>query len=342
MLGAAPCLPRLLIGTHVLPGSSSFYSSTPHSYRLPPLLSLPLPPLLVRAARLAVLVEDQVGTAPCATDVLFPTCGGNIHSFTAISPCAVLDVLAPPYDAEAGRHCTYFREVPWTSSISPRAMSPSHSQYSLYSSHPSGHAGGVPHGPGLGHNAHSASSAHSHHSGHTGAQHMGHSVGHTTGHTLGHTSVHSVAHGPAQGSAQGPAQGTGQGNPNSGSRGVEGSPAGKGSARENGNHCESPLSCYSPLWQSQSRLDSFFLSPRSTPCVVFLCVRRRHSLCFHHPCLHSRREEVALVRSVCRDLEPVCHVTDRLFCPNADARPLSSGVGGRGTPVQDSGGVPAS
>jgi len=37
--------------------------------------------------------------------------GGNIHSFTALSPCAVLDVLTPPYAPNCGRDCTYYREV---------------------------------------------------------------------------------------------------------------------------------------------------------------------------------------------------------------------------------------
>eukprot|EP00878_Enallax_costatus_P014583 GHUV01015254.1.p1 GENE.GHUV01015254.1~~GHUV01015254.1.p1 ORF type:complete len:288 (+),score=73.46 GHUV01015254.1:838-1701(+) len=59
----------------------------------------------IRAAR---LVTDRVLTAPADTMVLFPRSGGNIHAFTAISPCAILDVLTPPY---GNRNCTYYREV---------------------------------------------------------------------------------------------------------------------------------------------------------------------------------------------------------------------------------------
>ncbi|CAI5969683.1 unnamed protein product [Closterium sp. NIES-64] len=70
-------------------------------------------------ARLAELVEDQVLTAPCATEVLHPTCGGNLHAFTAVTPCAVLDVLAPPYNADAGRHCSYFHELSSLSALPP-------------------------------------------------------------------------------------------------------------------------------------------------------------------------------------------------------------------------------
>ncbi|GJP67582.1 hypothetical protein CLOP_g24389 [Closterium sp. NIES-67] len=71
--------------------------------------------------RLAELVEDQVLTAPCATEVLHPTCGGNLHAFTAVTACAVLDVLAPPYNADAGRHCSYFHEL---SSLSTLPLPP--------------------------------------------------------------------------------------------------------------------------------------------------------------------------------------------------------------------------
>lgn len=63
--------------------------------------------------RLARLVTDSVFKAPCNTSVLYPTTGGNIHQFTAISPCAVLDVLGPPYSAEDGRDCSYYKDFPY-------------------------------------------------------------------------------------------------------------------------------------------------------------------------------------------------------------------------------------
>ncbi|KAH8491363.1 hypothetical protein H0E87_023491 [Populus deltoides] len=64
--------------------------------------------------RLAKLEADSVFTAPCHTSVLYPTTGGNIHQFTAITPCAVLDVLGPPYSNEDGRDCSYYKDFPYT------------------------------------------------------------------------------------------------------------------------------------------------------------------------------------------------------------------------------------
>eukprot|EP00899_Mesostigma_viride_P020507 jgi/Mesvir1/28458/Mv15881-RA.1 len=85
----------------------------------------PLPPAEHAAAERASLlghsrlfprparpVLDNVFHASDEPGILFPTSGGNIHAFTALTPVAVLDVLAPPYAPGAGRDCTYYREVP--------------------------------------------------------------------------------------------------------------------------------------------------------------------------------------------------------------------------------------
>ncbi|XBI96204.1 hypothetical protein VPH35_032519 [Triticum aestivum] len=75
----------------------------------------------VLAMKLAKLHADDVLTAPCPTTVLYPQSGGNLHSFTSVASCAVLDVLAPPYAEDAGRICTYFNDYPFSSFSSGRA-----------------------------------------------------------------------------------------------------------------------------------------------------------------------------------------------------------------------------
>ncbi|XP_068651087.1 plant cysteine oxidase 2-like isoform X2 [Aristolochia californica] len=59
--------------------------------------------------RLAKLEQDSVFTAP-RTSVLYPSSGGNIHAFTAITACAVLDVMGPPYSIKNDRDCNYYKE----------------------------------------------------------------------------------------------------------------------------------------------------------------------------------------------------------------------------------------
>ncbi|XXG42634.1 hypothetical protein AAC387_Pa01g2862 [Persea americana] len=64
--------------------------------------------------RLARLEVDSNFTASSGTSILYPTAGGNIHSFTALTPCAVLDVMGPPYSKEEDRDCTYYKEFPYS------------------------------------------------------------------------------------------------------------------------------------------------------------------------------------------------------------------------------------
>ncbi|KAK4787025.1 hypothetical protein SAY86_010858 [Trapa natans] len=64
--------------------------------------------------RLATLKADRVLAAPCDSSVLYPTTGGNIHEFTALKPCAILDVLGPPYSKDDGRDCSFYRDYPYT------------------------------------------------------------------------------------------------------------------------------------------------------------------------------------------------------------------------------------
>ncbi|KAG2399016.1 Plant cysteine oxidase [Vigna angularis] len=63
--------------------------------------------------RLAKLAVDKVLSAPCETSVLYPKHGGNLHCFTAVTPCAMLDILTPPY-IEEERKCTYYHDYPYS------------------------------------------------------------------------------------------------------------------------------------------------------------------------------------------------------------------------------------
>ncbi|XP_031287288.1 plant cysteine oxidase 2 [Pistacia vera] len=64
--------------------------------------------------RLAKVKVDSDFTAPCNASILYPADGGNMHCFTAVTACAVLDVLGPPYSDPDGRQCTYYLDFPFT------------------------------------------------------------------------------------------------------------------------------------------------------------------------------------------------------------------------------------
>lgn len=64
--------------------------------------------------RLAKVKVDADFNAPCDPSILYPADGGNMHWFTAVTACAVLDVLGPPYSDPDGRHCTYYQNFPFS------------------------------------------------------------------------------------------------------------------------------------------------------------------------------------------------------------------------------------
>ena len=57
----------------------------------------------------AVVRHDRLLRAGPATFLLRPELG-NVHELRAVTPCAILDVLAPPYDGRS-RPCRYFEVV---------------------------------------------------------------------------------------------------------------------------------------------------------------------------------------------------------------------------------------
>jgi len=58
----------------------------------------------------AVMTERSLSASGSLSPLLSlsPT-EGNLHEFSTVGGCAIFDVLAPPYDDDAGRSCVYYR-----------------------------------------------------------------------------------------------------------------------------------------------------------------------------------------------------------------------------------------
>uniref|UniRef100_A0A804I967 cysteine dioxygenase n=1 Tax=Musa acuminata subsp. malaccensis TaxID=214687 RepID=A0A804I967_MUSAM len=95
--------PRMVVLTKVLYGSIALKS---YDWVTTP-ISNPK-----RSGLAKVVADDSVLQASSKASVLFPRSGGNIHSLIALTPCAILDVLAPPYSEEQGRPSTYYVDIP--------------------------------------------------------------------------------------------------------------------------------------------------------------------------------------------------------------------------------------
>ncbi|RDX74782.1 Plant cysteine oxidase 2 [Mucuna pruriens] len=76
--------------------------------------TIKLPESQAPEMRLAKVKVDADFTAPCNPSILYPEDGGNLHCFTAVTACAFLDVLGPPYSDAEGRHCTYYHNYPFS------------------------------------------------------------------------------------------------------------------------------------------------------------------------------------------------------------------------------------
>ncbi|KAL3000561.1 hypothetical protein AAZX31_09G219700 [Glycine max] len=101
---------KLLFGTMHIKSYDWVVDLPPHM----PTIVKPSSETLTPDMRLAKVKVDADFNAPCDPSILYPADGGNMHWFTAVTACAVLDVLGPPYSDPDGRHCTYYQNFPFS------------------------------------------------------------------------------------------------------------------------------------------------------------------------------------------------------------------------------------
>ncbi|XP_019183389.1 PREDICTED: plant cysteine oxidase 2-like [Ipomoea nil] len=73
--------------------------------------------------RLAKVKVNSEFSAPCETNLLYPN-DCNMHCFRALTACAFLDVVVPPYNDLEGRHCQYYVDYPFANFSDEGATGP--------------------------------------------------------------------------------------------------------------------------------------------------------------------------------------------------------------------------
>eukprot|EP00288_Rhodomonas_lens_P017516 CAMPEP_0177695680 /NCGR_PEP_ID=MMETSP0484_2-20121128/3584_1 /TAXON_ID=354590 /ORGANISM="Rhodomonas lens, Strain RHODO" /LENGTH=275 /DNA_ID=CAMNT_0019206617 /DNA_START=206 /DNA_END=1033 /DNA_ORIENTATION=- len=99
--------PQMTVWSKVLWGEMAV-----HAYDLAPVRGMMGGVRRGRApSQVSVRRDGEVWGAASGVQVTEPD-KGNIHQFTAVTPCCFLDVLAPPYNFQDGRPCTYYQVDP--------------------------------------------------------------------------------------------------------------------------------------------------------------------------------------------------------------------------------------
>jgi hypothetical protein len=65
---------------------------------------------------MARMVESTISTAPHFR-LIFPTSGGNLHTYTSDTGCIFLDLMTPPYGEHGERECTYYQAMPFSNGL---------------------------------------------------------------------------------------------------------------------------------------------------------------------------------------------------------------------------------